>query len=454
MARGTLSKLLLGGMAAASALRVSPATARIASASSCLAPVGRTTACSRLRGGHARALLMSVAAAPAPEVAEKFRLDYTPPPYVIDKISLDFNINEDETLVTATLQVLPGTAAGENVPMDLDGEDVALRSIEIDGTPLAEGTDYALTADGLSLLRPPHTAAFTLKTVVAIEPQKNTQLSGLYKSSGMFVTQCEAEGFRRITYFQDRPDVMAIYDVRIEADKASYPLLLSNGNEVAKGDAGNGRHWASFEDPFRKPSYLFAAVAADLGGIESTFVTSSGRSVRLALWSEYENVDQLDWAMQSLKDSMKWDEDTYGREYDLDVYHIVAVNDFNMGAMENKGLNVFNTAAVLAKPSTATDSDYERVQAIVAHEYFHNWSGNRVTCRDWFQLTLKEGLTVFRDQHFSQDMTSAAVKRIEEARIIRSAQFAQDAGPMAHPIRPESYIAMDNFYTVSVLPPL
>jgi len=294
------------------------------------------------------------------------------------------------------------------------------------------------------------TCPFVLTTTVSIAPQKNTQLSGLYKSSGMYVTQCEAEGFRRITYFQDRPDVMAKYEVRVEADKSKYPLLLSNGNEVSQGEAKDGRHWASFVDPFPKPSYLFALVAGDLGGIESSFVTSSGRTVRLALWSEYENVDQLDWAMQSLKDSMKWDEDTYGCEYDLDVYHIVAVNDFNMGAMENKGLNVFNTAAVLAKPSTATDADFERVQSIVAHEYFHNWSGNRVTCRDWFQLTLKEGLTVFRDQHFSQDMTSAAVRRIEEARIIRTAQFTQDAGPMAHPIRPESYIAMDNFYTVTV----
>ena len=335
--------------------------------------------------------------------------------------------------------------------MELDGEDLVLRSIELNGTPLSEGSDYALTPDGLSLLKPPAgTEPFVLKTTVSIEPHKNTQLSGLYKSSGMLCTQCEAEGFRRITYFQDRPDVMATYDVRIEADKAKYPLLLANGNEVSKGDADGGRHWASFTDPFRKPSYLFACVAGDLGGIESTFTTCSGRPVRLALWSEAENVDQLDWAMQSLKKSMKWDEETYGREYDLDVYHIVAVNDFNMGAMENKGLNVFNTAAVLAKPSTATDDDYERVMAIVAHEYFHNWSGNRVTCRDWFQLTLKEGLTVFRDQHFSQDMTSAAVRRIEEARTIRSAQFVQDAGPMAHPIRPDSYVAMDNFYTVTV----
>ena len=389
---------------------------------------------------------MSTAAAPQ----EKFRLDYTAPPYRIDRLSLDFDIHEEETFVTSTLTVR--TEAGANAaPFELDGEELTLKSIELDGKALAEGEDYTVTEDGLSVLKPPQESGgeFELKTVVRIEPHKNTQLSGLYKSSGMYVTQCEAEGFRRITYFQDRPDVMATYDVRLEADKDKYPLLLSNGNEVDKGDLGT-RHWASFRDPFPKPSYLFAAVAGDLGGIESSFTTSSGRPVRLALWSEHENVDQLDWAMQSLKDAMKWDEDKYGCEYDLDVYHIVAVNDFNMGAMENKGLNVFNTAAVLAKPTTATDADYERVQGIVAHEYFHNWSGNRVTCRDWFQLTLKEGLTVFRDQHFSQDMTSAAVRRIEEARIIRSAQFVQDAGPMAHPIRPESYIAMDNFYTVTV----
>jgi len=378
---------------------------------------------------------------------EKFRADYAPPPYRIDKLSLNFDIHEGETIVTSTLSIVPSSSAAGT--LELDGEDLVLESVELNGAPLSEGTDYELTADGMTLKTLP-LSSFELKTVVKIVPEKNTQLSGLYKSSGMYVTQCEAEGFRRITYFQDRPDVMATYEVRLEAAKDRYPLLLGNGNEIDKGEAADGRHWASFSDPFPKPSYLFCCVAGDLGGIEDTYVTSSGRRVRLALWSEYENVDQLDWAMESLKQSMKWDEDTYGREYDLGVYHIVAVNDFNMGAMENKGLNVFNTAAVLAKPSTATDADYERVQSIVGHEYFHNWSGNRVTCRDWFQLTLKEGLTVFRDQHFSQDMTSAAVRRIEEARIIRSAQFVQDAGPMAHPIRPESYIAMDNFYTVTV----
>ena len=399
-----------------------------------------------LRGGSALLSTATEAAPAAPQ--EKFRKDYTPPPYRIDSLTLNFDIHEEETLVTSTLDIEPNDHAAGT--LDLDGEELVLRSIELDGKALSEGTDYKLTEDGITLLALP-TAAFKLTTVVAIKPQDNTQLSGLYKSSGMYVTQCEAEGFRRITYFQDRPDIMAKYlDVRIEADKAKYPLLLSNGNEIESGDAGNGRHWASFSDPFRKPSYLFAAVAGDLGGIESSFTTSSGREVRLCVWSEHENVDQLDWSMESLKQSMKWDEDTYGREYDLDVYHIVAVNDFNMGAMENKGLNVFNTAAVLAKPSAATDADFERVQGVVAHEYFHNWTGNRVTCRDWFQLTLKEGFTVFRDSSFSADMTSEAVKRIEDVRVMRAHQFVEDAGPMAHPIRPESYLAIDNFYTVTV----
>lgn len=392
--------------------------------------------------------------AQAPIAIEKFRKDYELSPYRINRLSLNFNLNEDETLVSSTMNVTPQSKAAAlgGVAFELDGDDIKLQSIELNGQALKEHDDYVLTKDGLSILDPPNEAgvSFTLKTIVSIEPQKNTQLSGLYKSNGMYVTQCEAQGFRRITYFQDRPDVMATYDVRVEANKEKYPVLLSNGNAVEKGDLENGRHWASFNDPFPKPSYLFAVVAGDLGHIEGEFKTMSGRDVQLMIWSEHDNVDQLDWAMQSLKDSMSWDEKTYGREYDLDVYNIVAVNDFNMGAMENKGLNIFNTAAVLAKPSTATDTDYERVQGVVGHEYFHNWSGNRVTCRDWFQLTLKEGLTVFRDQHFSQDMTSEAVKRIEDVNVVRSSQFVQDAGPMAHPIRPESYIAMDNFYTVTV----
>ncbi len=404
----------------------------------------------RLRGG---ALSMSTAAtAEKPAAVEKFRKDYAPPPYRVESLKLNFDIREEETLVTSTLTFLAGEAAqSAPTPLELDGEDLELRSIALDGTPLREGDDYTLAPDGLTLLSPPSGAApFELTTTVAISPAKNTQLSGLYRSSGNYCTQCEAEGFRRITYFQDRPDVMATYEVRVEADKAACPILLSNGNEVGRGELPGGRHWASFSDPFRKPSYLFALVAGDLHGIDDEFVTRSGRRVRLCIWSEPRDSDQLGWAMESLKQAMAWDETTYGLEYDLDVYHIVAVSDFNMGAMENKGLNVFNTAAVLAKPSTATDADYERVQGVVAHEYFHNWSGNRVTCRDWFQLTLKEGLTVYRDQHFSADMTSRAVKRIEEVRVIRSAQFVQDAGPMSHPIRPESYLAMDNFYTVTV----
>lgn len=386
--------------------------------------------------------------AAAPPVEEKFRVDYAASPYRINRLSLDFQLGETETVVTCEMNVTPQSGAG-SADLVLDGEDLELRSIMLDGAVL-NPESYILAADTLTLLDPPSDRSFSLKTVVAIVPQANTQLSGLYVSNDMYVTQCEAEGFRRITYFQDRPDVMATYDVRIEADREKYPVLLSNGNAIDGGDAGNGRHWASFSDPFPKPSYLFAVVAGDLGHTEGAFKTMSGRDVKLMLWSEHENVDQLDWAKKSLEDSMAWDEATYGREYDLDVYNIVAVSDFNMGAMENKGLNIFNTAAVLAKPSTATDQDYERVQSVVGHEYFHNWSGNRVTCRDWFQLTLKEGLTVFRQNHFGEDMTSEAVKRIEDVRVVRAAQFMQDAGPMAHPIRPESYVAMDNFYTVTV----
>lgn len=291
---------------------------------------------------------------------------------------------------------------------------------------------------------------FTLQTKVLIKPEANFELSGFYKSGSAYCTQCEAEGFRRITYYLDRPDVMARFKVRIEADKAKLPLLLSNGNKVGTGELPGGRHFAEWEDPFPKPSYLFAVVAGDLGSIVDTYKTTSGRDVRLEIFSEHDNVDKLEHAMMSLKKSMKWDEDVYGLEYDLDIYNIVAVNDFNMGAMENKGLNVFNTAFVLAKPETATDTDYERIEGVIAHEYFHNWSGNRVTCQDWFQLTLKEGLTVFRDQQFSADMGSAAVKRIEDVRVLRARQFAEDSGPRAHAIRPESYMKMDNFYTSTV----
>jgi aminopeptidase N len=390
--------------------------------------------------GHGGAQGGSAAGAPP---VEKFRKDYAALPYSIDSVDLDFNVQTDETLVTSTLKLTPKGGG----PLVLDGEDLRLVSAEVDGKELPKDA-YELGEETFTLHNPP-SSSFTLKTVVGIEPAKNTQLSGLYESSGNLCTQCEAEGFRRITYFYDRPDCMSAFTCRVEADKKKFPILLSNGNEVGRGDLGD-RHWASFEDPFLKPSYLFALVAGDLGGIQGTFTTKSGRDVDLRIWSEHRNCNQLDWSLESLKRAMKWDEETYGLEYDLDVYHVVAVEDFNMGAMENKGLNVFNTACVLAAPQTATDGDYDRVLGVVAHEYFHNWSGNRVTCRDWFQLTLKEGLTVYRDQTFTEDQTSRAVKRIDDVRVMRSAQFAQDAGPMAHPIRPESYVAMDNFYTVTV----
>ena len=344
------------------------------------------------------------------------RLDYKPPPFFVETVDLNFILTEEEAVVESKIKFTYDGAAAKAPPLYLDGEDnLTLRSIALNGKKLVEGADYVLgEEEGLTILAPP-ASGFELAVVVANKPQDNTQLSGLYKTSGNYCTQCEAVGFRRITYFLDRPDVMATYTCRVEADKTLYPVLLSNGNETVRGEiAGTGRHWAKFADPFKKPSYLFALIAANLKVIESSFTTMSGRLVKLFIWSEPENVDQLDWAMQSLKDAMAWDEKTFGREYDLDVYHIVAVNDFNMGAMENKGLNVFNTSCVLAKQSAASDADFERVQGVVGHEYFHNWTGNRVTCRDWFQLTLKEGFTVYRDQHFTSDMTSAAVKRIEE----------------------------------------
>ncbi len=380
-------------------------------------------------------------------LVEKFRKDYQAPSHDIEQLQLDFDLHEDHALVRARMSVARAPGAAADAAFALDGEDLELVSVQLDGVPLGP-TDYQLDDEGLRLAAPPE--RFELRTEVRIKPQENTQLSGLYRSSAMFCTQCEAEGFRRITFFPDRPDVMTRYRVRIEAGRAAYPVLLSNGNLVEQGEAGGDRHYAVWEDPFKKPSYLFALVAGDLGLIEDSFTTMSGREVALKVWSEHENTDRLDHAMQALKKSMQWDEEVYGREYDLDIFNIVAVNDFNMGAMENKSLNVFNTAYVLAKAETATDRDFDLVEGVVGHEYFHNWTGNRVTCKDWFQLTLKEGLTVFRDQQFSADMASAAVKRIEDVRVLRRRQFPEDAGPMAHPIRPESYIAMDNFYTVTV----
>jgi len=377
------------------------------------------------------------------------RLDYRPPDYTIDQVDLDFTLGEDETIVVARLSVRRNFAAlaVEAPPLVLDGEDLETLEVRLDGEPLGEPrchvADTALTVE-----RPPE--RFVLETRVRIRPHENTHLSGLYRTSGNFCTQCEAMGFRRITWFLDRPDVMARYSTTITADKQACPVLLSNGNRVLEEDLGDGRHRVRWEDPFPKPSYLFALVAGDLRCHRGAYTTMSGRDVALEIWVEPQNIDRCEHALLSLQRAMRWDEQVYGLEYDLDVYMIVAVNDFNMGAMENKGLNVFNSKYVLARPETATDDDYEGIERVIGHEYFHNWTGNRVTCRDWFQLTLKEGLTVFRDQQFGADMTSAPVVRIGDVVQLRTAQFAEDAGPMAHPIRPDAYISMDNFYTSTV----
>lgn len=372
---------------------------------------------------------------------------------------MDFDIRDGKTVVTSEMTVEPNpkSTVGDDLVLDGDETAVKLMTLQMNGKDLVEGVDYELKPGqliikGSSLYDESGNKQGIMKTIVEIIPEENTQLSGLYKSGPMYCSQCEAMGFRRITYFPDRPDNMAVFEkIRIEADKESYPVLLSNGNFIESGDVDEAeRHFAVWSDPFPKPSYLFCVVAGKLDSIKDTYTTSSGREVQLEVFSEEENVNKLDYAMESLKRSMKWDEDKFGLEYDLGIYNIVAVNDFNMGAMENKGLNVFNTAYVLADPVTATDTDYERVEGVIGHEYFHNWTGNRVTCRDWFQLTLKEGLTVFRDQEFSGDMGSNAVKRIEDVAGLRGRQFAEDAGPMSHPIRPESYISMDNFYTATV----
>jgi len=375
--------------------------------------------------------------------------DYRPPDFLIDTVDLDFALGEDETRVKSHLTVRRNPAAAlPGAPLRLDGDALELVSAGLDGTAL--GPDrYQLASDG-GLLIPDVPDRFTLDIETRILPQQNTALSGLYTSGGNFCTQCEPEGFRRITYFLDRPDVMARYTVTITADKQRYPVLLSNGNPAGRGDLSDGRHWAKWADPHPKPSYLFALVAGDLVAIKDRFTTGSGREVALAVWVRRGDEDKCAHAMASLKHSMKWDEDTFGLEYDLDVFNIVAVSDFNMGAMENKGLNVFNTRYVLAKPDTATDTDYQHIEAVIAHEYFHNWTGNRVTCRDWFQLSLKEGLTVFRDQLFSSDMGSPAVNRIGNVRTLRAAQFPEDAGPLAHPVQPQSYLRIDNFYTPTV----
>ncbi len=371
--------------------------------------------------------------------------DYKQPDYLIHSVHLHFDLKEHSTRVTSKLTL---TRNGEHQrSLQLMGQTMELCRIILDDQPL-ESNRYQIDNGQLTITQLPDT--FTLEIETSIQPQNNTSLEGLYKSNGMFCTQCEAEGFRKITYFLDRPDVMAVYTTTIVADKKRYPVLLSNGNKTDHGELENGRHWATWHDPFPKPSYLFAMVAGDLVKIEDQFTTCSGRVIDLHIFVEAHDADKCDHAMQSLKNSMAWDEETFGLEYDLDIYMIVAVGHFNMGAMENKGLNIFNTKCILAKPETATDNDYERIEAVIAHEYFHNWTGNRVTCRDWFQLSLKEGLTVFRDQQFSADMGCRAVKRINDVRMLRLWQFTEDAGPMAHPVRPSSYIEISNFYTMTI----
>ena len=374
--------------------------------------------------------------------------DYQAPEYLIDETHLTFELFEDHTLVHAQLVMRRNPARGAGFPaLMLDGQQLELLSVKLDDAELT-AVDYQLDDSHLTLH--PTTAQFVVDTSVRIHPETNTALEGLYKSGGMFCTQCEAEGFRKITYYLDRPDVMSTFTTTVVAEQHRYPILLSNGNPIASGPDEDGRHWATWEDPFMKPAYLFALVAGDLWCVEDTFTTMSERTVALRIYVEPENIDKCQHAMTSLKKSMRWDEETYGREYDLDIFMIVAVNDFNMGAMENKGLNIFNSSAVLARAETATDAAHQRVEAIVAHEYFHNWSGNRVTCRDWFQLSLKEGFTVFRDSEFSADMNSRTVKRIQDVAFLRTHQFAEDAGPMAHAVRPDSFIEISNFYTLTV----
>lgn len=374
--------------------------------------------------------------------------DYCTPAYLVDNIDLEFDLDGEKNRVCSSQKIrLNPDRQGEEEPFILFGRELELEKLVLDGRILS-ADEYSVDDEQLCIESVPR--EFTLEVVTIIAPVNNTSLEGLYLSSGNFCTQCEAQGFRKITYYPDRPDVMAKFTTRIVADKAAYPVLLSNGNLLEEGELDGGRHYALWEDPFPKPSYLFALVAGDLVCIEDNYKTMSGREVLLQIFVEARNQEYCAHAMQSLKKSMAWDEEVFGLEYDLDRYMIVAVDDFNMGAMENKGLNVFNSKYVLAHPDTATDADFLGVEEVIGHEYFHNWTGNRVTCRDWFQLSLKEGLTVFRDQEFSADMNSAAVKRIDDVRVLRQSQFPEDAGPMAHPIRPASYVEINNFYTVTV----
>jgi len=376
--------------------------------------------------------------------------DYTVPDYLVDSVELTVILDESATRVVSKLSLRRNPQSQvENAVLVLQGEGLELVSVAMEGVALTDA-QYIQNATSLSIDTIPQDQTFIVAIENIINPKANTSLEGLYLSSTMLCTQCEAEGFRKITYFLDRPDVMTLFKTTLIGDKDKYPVLLSNGNKVAEGELQNNRHWVTWEDPFKKPCYLFALVAGQLECIEDTFTTMTGREISLQIFVESHDIDKCEHAMQSLKHSMQWDEQVYGREYDLDLYMIVAVGHFNMGAMENKGLNVFNTKFVLARPDTATDSDYEHIEGVIGHEYFHNWTGNRITCRDWFQLSLKEGFTVFRDQEFTGDQTSKAVKRIEDVKLLRVRQFAEDAGPLSHPIRPEAYIEINNFYTLTV----
>ncbi len=381
--------------------------------------------------------------APLPTLLE----DYAVPDFIFDTAELDFNLVPSATRVKSKIAVRRNPAGQKNAKLILDGEDIILKRVSINGKALKR-SDYKLTQSQLIMTAPQE--PFTLEIDTECDPAANTKLMGLYVSGGRFCTQCEAEGFRRMTYYMDRPDVLSVFKVRMTADKADYPFLLANGNMIESGDAGGGKHYAVWEDPFPKPCYLFALVAGQFDIIEDHFTTMSGRDIPLTIYVDPGNGPQAEYAMDALKRSMKWDEDVYGREYDLDRFMIVAVRDFNFGAMENKGLNIFNASLLLADGESATDLNFERIESVVAHEYFHNWTGNRITCRDWFQLCLKEGFTVFRDQEFSADMRGAAVQRIKDVTALRRRQFPEDAGPLAHPARPDHYIKIDNFYTATV----
>jgi aminopeptidase N len=384
------------------------------------------------------------------DTGQVFKLeDYRRPDYRIPETRLSFDLHPDRTVVVSELLIERADGVPEGTPLVLDGDGLDLLALDINGEPLGANA-YEATPDRLAIHALPKGPSFRLRVTTRIDPSANQALMGLYRSSGVYTTQCEAEGFRRITYSLDRPDVLSVYRVRLEADKAAAPLLLSNGNPVEAGDLPGGRHYAVWDDPHPKPSYLFALVAGDLGVVADEFVTMSGRRVALGIYVEKGKEPRAAYAMDALKRSMTWDEEVFGREYDLDVFNIVAVSDFNMGAMENKGLNIFNDKYVLADEETATDADFANIEAIIAHEYFHNWTGNRITCRDWFQLCLKEGLTVYRDHEFSADQRSRAVKRIAEVRTLKAHQFPEDQGPLAHPVRPRRYREINNFYTATV----